>query len=272
MTPADLRPTWATPAVFFLIVTVRYFLVSGAFDLWCERRASHRRIESLARPPGQRRREILWSLSTCAIFAAAGTLLLWAYVEGRTAIYLDVDERGVPYLFASFALLMALHETYFYWTHRLLHLPGWYRRVHWTHHESGNPTAWASFCFHPIEAVIQAAALPLLAIYVPTHPAVLLAFVTVMTVLGAINHTGHELYPPGLARNAAGKWLISATHHYQHHRRNRANFGLYFTAWDRWLGTEEPGYPDLYDSVFVKAPGQAVESSPRWKRHEPSPG
>lgn len=251
----DLRPTWATGPVFFLIVAARYFAVSGAFHWWCTKKLGQwRRIEPGATPKGQIAREIGWSLVTCAIFAAAGTLLLWMFTEGWVTLSFSLEPREIFSAVFSFSLLMALHETYFYWTHRWLHHPWWYRHVHYVHHESVRPTAWDSFCFHPIEAVIQAAALPLLVLLVPTHIAVLGLFLVVMTVLGVINHTGYELYSRGLATHWVGKWIISATHHFQHHRKNRANFGLYFTAWDRWLGTEERSYADLYRSLWSRAP------------------
>ena len=32
--------------------------------------------------------------------------------------------------------------------------------------------------------------------------------------------------------------MISATHHSLHHTRFRCNYGLYFRAWDRWMGTD----------------------------------
>src|SRR3546814_2958407 len=48
-----------------------------------------------------------------------------------------------------------LHDSFFYWTHRLLHRPRWFRLAHAVHHESRPPTAWAAMSFHPIEAVTR---------------------------------------------------------------------------------------------------------------------
>ncbi|MEZ4750285.1 MAG: sterol desaturase family protein [Bdellovibrionota bacterium] len=81
-------------------------------------------------------------------------------------MYLDIGEHGWFYFFLSVPLLMGLHEVYFYWTHRWLHHPWWFKRVHRVHHESVNPTPWAVFSFHPVEAVIQAVVLPLLILVV----------------------------------------------------------------------------------------------------------
>lgn len=37
-------------------------------------------------------------------------------------------------------------------------------------------------------------------------------------------------------------WWNTTTHHDLHHQRGRSNYGLYFTWWDRWMGTEHPDY------------------------------
>jgi lathosterol oxidase len=56
----------------------------------------------------------------------------------------------------SLALMLLLHDAWFYWTHRLMHHPKIFRHVHLVHHRSINPSPWAAYSFHPIEAVIEA--------------------------------------------------------------------------------------------------------------------
>ncbi len=46
-------------------------------------------------------------------------------------------------------------------------------------------------------------------------------------------------------------WLTTTTHHDLHHGGERANYGLYFTWWDRWMGTESPHY----HAAFARAVG-----------------
>ena len=41
-------------------------------------------------------------------------------------------------------------------------------------------------------------------------------------------------------------WLTTVTHHDLHHSESRWNFGLYFTWWDRWMGTEHPRYKEEF--------------------------
>jgi len=62
----------------------------------------------------------------------------------------------------------------------------------------------------------------------------------IMTISATINHAGVEIYPSGKYGKWFGHWIIGATHHDQHHRKFNYNFGLYFTFWDKWMGTESP--------------------------------
>jgi sterol desaturase/sphingolipid hydroxylase (fatty acid hydroxylase superfamily) len=41
-------------------------------------------------------------------------------------------------------------------------------------------------------------------------------------------------------------------HHDLHHSEGRHNFGLYFTWWDRMMGTEHPDYHARFETVAQK--------------------
>jgi hypothetical protein len=126
------------------------------------------------------------------------------------------------YLPASLLIYLALHDTWFYWTHRLLHRPAWFRAVHAVHHASRPPTAWAAMSFHPLEALSGAVVIPALVLLVPIHAAVLGLVLAIMTVMGVTNHMGWEMFPQILVRSRLGGWLITASHHQRHHDVYRA--------------------------------------------------
>ena len=50
-------------------------------------------------------------------------------------------------------------------------------------------------------------------------------------------HLGFELYPVGFSKHPLGKWLNTSVAHNQHHHHFKGNYGLYFTFWDRIMGT-----------------------------------
>ena len=68
--------------------------------------------------------------------------------------------------------------------------------------------------------------------------ALVIALLTVMTIMGVTNHMGWDLFPRALVHGPAGRWLITATHHQLHHDRYACNYGLYFRLWDRLCGTD----------------------------------
>jgi lathosterol oxidase len=195
---------------------------------------------------GQISREIRYSIFTSLLFALAGAVVLEGWKLGWLPVYFEIAQYGWGYFIGSILLLIFLHETYFYFTHRLLHLPWLYRQVHFVHHQSKFPTAYASFAFHPVEGLVEAAVLPLLFLAVPLHPAALLIFLAFMSILGATNHLGREIYPQNTPNHWFGKWWIGPTHHGQHHERVHGNYGLYFTFWDRLLKTEFADYPEQF--------------------------
>jgi len=237
----------------FFVITIRYFLVAGgAHYFWWvrgKRRWQGRRIQIAPPNAAVRRFEIYYSVLSSIVFALAGGLIATGWEHGWTRLYLAPTQYGVAYLFLSLPLLMLLHDTYFYFTHRLLHRRWFFRRWHRVHHLSHNPTPWAAFSFHPGEAVIEAAILPALVFAIPIHFAVLMIFMLLMTALSVINHLGYELYPPRFARHPVMKWMISAVHHDQHHRYVHCHYGLYFTFWDRLLGTQRIDYADAFAAV-----------------------
>lgn len=218
-----------------LIVAVRYLAVSGAFA-----------FATRLRHPGlyhgldrQIVREIRWSLMSAAIYGVPAGIVAWGWRhQGWTLIYTDLGDYPLWYLPLSIFLYLFAHDSWFYWTHRWMHQPRWFRLAHAVHHASRPPTAWAAMAFHPIEALTGAIVIPLLVFIVPIHVAALGFVLLVMTVMGVTNHMGWEIFPTFMWRGPLGGWLITASHHQRHHEEYRGNYGLYFRFWDRLCGTD----------------------------------
>lgn len=219
-----------------LIVGVRYLITSGLFAAITARRFPGR----LAGQAAQVGLEIGWSLASAAVYGVPAGIVAWGWQErGWTLIYTDAADYPLWWLPVSLLLYLLIHDTWFYWTHRLMHRPWWFRHMHAVHHASRPPTAWAAMSFHPWEAVTGAIVVPLLVFVIPIHVAVLGLLLAIMTVMGVTNHMGWEMFPRGLVHGPIGKWLITASHHELHHQKYRCNYGLYFRHWDRWCGTDQ---------------------------------
>ncbi len=219
-----------------VIVALRYLASSGIFA-WATNRRRPGYHVSLG---PQIRREIGWSLASAAVYGIPAGVVAWGWQErGWTRIYSEWDAMPLWYLPLAPLLYLFLHDTWFYWTHRLMHRPAWFRAMHAVHHASRPPTAWAAMSFHPWEAITGAVVIPLLVFIVPIHVAMLGFVLLVMTVMGVTNHMGWEMFPRRLVHSRLGGWLITASHHQRHHEEYKCNYGLYFRFWDRVCGTDK---------------------------------
>jgi sterol desaturase/sphingolipid hydroxylase (fatty acid hydroxylase superfamily) len=239
------------------IVAVRYVLTSGGFAL--ATRSVHPGLyRGLSR---QMRGEIGWSLLSALLYGIPAGIVAWGWqAQGWTRIYTGVHAMPLWYLPLSVLLYLGAHDTWFYWTHRLMHRPFWFRLAHAVHHESRPPTAWAAMSFHPWEALTGAIVIPALVFLIPIHVAALGSVLAIMTLMGVTNHMGWELFPRWIVEGRIGGWLITATHHQKHHDAYRGNYGLYFRLWDRTCGTDLGlgRWPDR----SAKAPDAGIPDSP----------
>lgn len=246
------QPRWFLlfVAITFTFTFVRYLLFSAAFHyagfVWFRKFFQDRVINPVPQTRVQIWREIRRSALASLIFALFFGLIIVLWQAGYTKIYLSWTDYPTYYHPISFLIAILLHETYYYWLHRWMHLPNIYRLLHQWHHESIHTSSTSAFSFHPLEAGLQAAFIPLLILVLPLHLFVLFFLLLLMTISGAINHCGIEVFPKNFEQHWLGKWLIGATHHDLHHKRFQFNYGLYFTFWDRWMKTECPGFEKIF--------------------------
>lgn len=221
---------------FFILL--RYFLLVGSayYVFWKTSflKSKTQTLHNQVLPQGQMKTELLYSVVSSFIFALSGLVIGMSWQGGHTQIYTEFSYYGHWYLPCSFLLYGLVHEFYFYYTHIWMHKPKIYKKVHKIHHISVKTSPWASFSFHPWEALVHAAFLPLLVFIIPIHPVVILSYLTFMTVTAISNHLGVELIPFKMVKN----YFISGEHHSIHHRKLNYNYGLYYTFLDKLSGTE----------------------------------
>jgi lathosterol oxidase len=228
---ADLL-RYLIPALGLLMILA----IAAPFGL-NRRRIQHRRARA-----ADLRREFIWSMLTVLIFAINGVGIYLMVQTGGFEIYANIGRYGWPYWIISFIGLVLGHDTYFYWLHRLMHHRLLFRRMHLTHHRSHTPTPLAAYAFSPAEAVVHALYLDLVLVLVPLHAGAIFAFLIFMILRNVIGHAGFELFPRATLSLPLLRHSTTVTHHDLHHSAGDANFGLYFTWWDRWMGTEHPAY------------------------------
>jgi Delta7-sterol 5-desaturase len=196
-------------------------------------------------------RELFFSISSMIIFALVA-LILNRYLNdiGYYSGYKKITGfLGVIYAFFTFILLFVWHDTFFYWTHRLMHHPLLFRHIHKVHHLSKDVTPLSTISFHPFEAIIQSLALFLLFLLVPISTPVLFIYELIQVIQAFYGHTGYELYPTGFTKHWFFKHIATSTHHNYHHQRIGGHYGRYFTWWDKALGTEFHDYHQKFEEL-----------------------
>lgn len=172
-------------------------------------------------------------------------------------IYIDIETYGWGYLVFSVVLWTIGLDTYFYWTHRFMHMAKVYKIFHLTHHRSHRPTPFTAYSFAPPEAVLVYLFVPLFFCTVPMHDTAFVSAMLLQIARNALAHCGYEVFPRGWARHPVLGLLTTVTHHDMHHEKGTGNFGFYFTFWDRVMGTEHPDYLERFDQATGSAPRRA---------------
>jgi len=269
-----LPPYWAeflfSQAQLWLAVftfdTLRYLIGAGLVSLilfrllaaWSE----NRRIQKRRAKRKDVWRELRYSLLTTSVYATVALFTIAAKERAWLQVYTEIEDYNAWYTALTLPLLLVLHDAYFYWAHRAMHHPVMYRWSHRVHHLSLTPTPWAAYSFAPVEALIMALFMPAALALMPLHGTVIFVFLAIMIVRNAMGHSGIEF--------AHHRWvdspldfLTTTTHHDMHHQKFTGNYGLYFTWWDRWMGTELPDYKEAFRKAAAgKSPRQPVANAP----------
>ena len=246
--------TWDKFVWLLLDNADKYFLMATPFFLIfyviLKKRIAHKKIQLKFPQLKDYAREIIFSTFSIIIFSVPPLLMLYSdAIRPYTTFYENIDEYGVSYLVFAFPLMIFMHDTYFYWIHRMLHSPLLFRMVHLVHHKSTNPSPWAAYAFHPLEAVVESLIFVIFLFTIPVHTIHLTFFFVFSLIYNVYGHLGFELYPQGFNKHWLGKWINTSVSHNQHHRYFKGNYGLYFTIWDRLMGTLRSDYDSAFDEL-----------------------
>ncbi|MBU7578853.1 MAG: sterol desaturase family protein [Porphyrobacter sp.] len=236
----------------------RYFIAASIMTLvlWAGGRwLELYRIQTRRAKSADYAREVLSSLRTAFVFAVTTLSTVMMREAGLVRFSLGGFEWWVLAV-QTIAMILA-HDAYFYWMHRAIHHRRLFRIWHLHHHKSKAPTPWAAYSFSIWEGVSEAAFVPAFLLAATTlgteyHGLAVLLFLWHMIIRNCIGHCGVEIYPRGWVDNPWTGWWNTVTHHDLHHSAGTYNFGLYFTWWDRWMGTEHPRYRETFRAVTTR--------------------
>ena len=235
-------------------MSARYFLVAGiaflVFYLLLRNTLANKKIQQRFPKYSDYLREIGYSIITLFIFATVPLIFIHTEAVSKyTLLYRDIEEKGWFYFWGVFPVMLLIHDTYFYWMHRLMHHKSLFKLFHLVHHKSTNPSPWAAYAFHPLEAIVEAGILVVFLFTLPMHQLNFFIFFIFMIIYNVYGHLGWELYPKGFHKTKIGRWINTSIAHHQHHHYFKGNYGLYFLIWDRIMGTVREDYDEHYEQV-----------------------
>lgn len=184
---------------------------------------------------GQIRDNMFWSLgSGVAVWTGYEVLMFWAMANGYAPMLVWAAH---PVWFVALFLLIPVWESfYFYWIHRLLHVPVLYKHVHALHHRNINVGPWSGMSMHPVEHVIYLGSI-LIHWLVAAHPVHILYHMQYLTLTAATTHTGFE----GVLIKDENRLKLGTFHHQMHHRYFECNYGSLEIPWDKFFGSFHDG-------------------------------
>ena len=114
-------------------------------------------------------------------------------------------------------------------------------RLHAVHHSVRRMYGFNGLMKHPLHQGVEAlgGVLPLLLLGMPQDVAAVLAFAIAVQLL--LQHSNVDLQPPAALGRVMAWAPVHRYHHLRYGRAGDVNFGLFFTVWDRLLGTAFDG-------------------------------
>ena len=235
----------------------KYFVIAGPtffiFYVFLRKKIAYKKIQARFPKTGDYWWEIFFSTLSIVIFSVPPLIMLYSdTIRPHTTFYSDISTYGWPYAILAFPLMLLIHDTYFYWMHRLMHHPKLFRLFHVVHHKSSNPSPWAAYSFHPFEAIVESLIFVIFLFTIPINSIHLTTFFVFSLIYNVYGHLGFELYPKRFSGHWLGKWINTSVCHNMHHQYFKGNYGLYFTFWDRMMGTLHKDYDLIFDEIKAR--------------------
>lgn len=241
--------TQLTPAQFlgflWLNNLLRYLLIAGLtyyiFWKWGFKKFQVRFLYRDKPLPEDIKREFIFSIISTLIFLLPTIFAIIIREWGWNKVYFDISERSMAWYVLSFVFVFFIHDTYFYWTHRLMHHRYFYKAFHRIHHLSRKPTPLAAFSFHPLEAIVESLVFVLISFLVPVHFSVLMVFTLFSLFMNVYGHLGFNLFSEKKLQKSPLKHMGHPSTHGWHHQYFNGNYGFYLLFWDKMMGTYKGG-------------------------------
>jgi sterol desaturase/sphingolipid hydroxylase (fatty acid hydroxylase superfamily) len=219
-------------SVFVLTLVGFTFLYFGA--AWIgnrlTRHSAGRLIDERPVKPKQLQSEIMHSLLSIVMFGVISVFTAFLVNHGVLHVTWTVTWWKLP---LEIIALFLWNEIHFYISHRLLHTKWLYRHVHYKHHKSVTPTAYSTYSFHFVEALLLGSVMTTALLLYSFSVVSLLTLPLMSIVLNTMGHYNVDFFPG----RPIGSLLSFTRRHSYHHSRNTGNFGFFLPYLDKLFST-----------------------------------
>lgn len=249
----ETQAFYFSPYVPLISNLVRYLIFAGLAFLIVYKLFSNEfyknKIQSRFAQKKDFLREIKHSIFSTLVFGIIGFGFIYSSLGEYSQIYATMSDFPLWWLPVSGFLVLVIQDTYFYWMHKTIHSPKLFKRIHRIHHQSINPSPWAAYSFHFVEAILEAVIIPITLFIIPVHPFVILAVTFISFWFSVYGHLGFEITPKWFRNSFLFEIMNTSVYHNLHHAKFKGNYGLYFRFWDRIMNTENPDYVKEFDRI-----------------------
>ena len=244
--------------------TLVYIIVNGTFS------SGWQVLEQFKfrRTPGQVpsrdliKNTLITALVSHFISSPVMTYFLWPYFVSFGMKALDAPLPPWNELVLTYLCAHAFNDFGFYWTHRLLHTPLFYKSVHKQHHEYAGSLGIAAEYAHPIEVLLSNILPSLGGVVFPIggcqHPLCIVVWLSMRLFQTYCAHSGLALHNTLLEGIGFGH-VESACFHDHHHTVNKGNYGSMVTDW--MFGTLDDYIVMGYAQGYAKKNGVEIAST-----------
>ncbi len=241
---------------FYFISSLRYFLFTGlffgVFYTFFKTKFEASKIQDKKATKKDFYREIFQSLQSNLVLTFFALLVFFTPLRDYTLVYTSAFTYPLIWIPVSLLLCLVVHDSYFYWMHRILHDKRIFRFTHLVHHKSINPSPFTSYSFHFLEAITEGLVIFIIVFLIPIHPITLIAFGLISFIMNIYGHLGYEIMPKSFRNSYLFEIINSSVYHNLHHKKFNGNYSLYFRFWDKLMHTENPDYELEYDRIQEK--------------------
>lgn len=205
----------------------------------------------------------LFLLSQVLIWLALPATVIGASLLAREHGWGLFNAIEVPAV-AAFVIAWLALDGAGYALHRFEHASRLLWRLHRQHHSDPDLDVTTSFRFHPVEALLQAGLIMLVALVLGAPPLAAVAYSCLVAIIAPLSHTNIALPRP---LESMLRWLvITPDMHRTHHSTDAAdhgtNYSVCLSIWDRLFGTyrEAPaaGHDSMRFGLESRTPAESI--------------